>query len=218
MEEIKQALAPLTDSLPQGAREFLDSGGWWLVLGVLAVVVLLLAWALVDRVLRALFGRATLDADNDRELNENLAAYPPLSQPAGVRRLMVYHLPARLRLAVLAPVGTEVPMEADAAEKLLDRLVPGLAAIAASDHARIRLWPAQLSHQGFALAFHRRTQCPELEGESSHWVLISGRAQIGRQTVMVGLGLWTNEPTTMGRLTLEAHQWLDVLRMKVPEG
>jgi hypothetical protein len=215
MEEIKKILGPFTESLPPGVRDFLDTGGWWVVLGVVALVVLLLLWALLDRLIRALFGRRfTMPEESDREFQENLADYPPLSQVPGERLLTLYHLPVRLRLVVVAPLGTETRVDGNAIPQLLDRILPGLGALAVLEQARIRVWPAQLSHQGFTAAFHRRTRRPEPYDQPSHWVLASGRANAGGQAVLVGVGLWSDEPTTIGRVSLEMYQWLDVLRIK----
>jgi hypothetical protein len=102
-------------------------------------------------------------------------------------------------------------------EDLLDCIVPGLGAVAAHDAPQVRVWPPQLSQHGFAVIFQRRTQRPDPVGEPSHWVLVSGRANAGRQVVLVGMALWTDEPTVLGRVALEPHQWLDVLRIKTGE-
>jgi hypothetical protein len=218
MEGFTKRLTPLTDSLPPQARDFLDAGGWWVVLGVLALVLLLLLWAVVDRSLRALFRRRPPSlAETDRFFHENLASYPPPA-PTDLRRLALYHLPARLRLVVMAAIGTETRVDEAAVFQLLDRVVPGLGTVAAQEQPRIRIWPPQVSQQGFILAFHRRTQRSEPEGEPSHWLLAAGRAQWGRQAILLGLALWTDEPTTIGRLTIDPYQWLDVLRIKADGG
>jgi hypothetical protein len=217
MDDLKKRLTPLTDSLPPEMRDFLDAGGWWLVLGVVIVVLLLLLWALLDRSLRALFGRRLPSLEEaDRAFHENLADYPPPA-PEEAHRLSLYHLPVRLRLVVMAAIGTEAGVEEAAVLQLLDRVVPGLGTVAAQERPRIRIWPPQVSQQGFTIAFHRRTQRPEPEGEPSNWVLAAGRAQAGRQAVLLGLALWTEEPTTLGRLAIDTYQWLDVLRIKTTE-
>ena len=46
---------------------------------------------------------------------------------------------------------------------------------------------------------------------------MGGRAKVGGQPVLLGLGLWAERPNDVGRLTLEPHQWLDVLRLRTPE-
>ncbi len=138
-------------------------------------------------------------------------------RPPGVQWLYIYHLPVRLRLVVVAPPGKDAEVDALAVEKLLDAILPGLGAIAANDRPRIRVWPRQLSHQGFLATFHRCTIRGEPEGEPSRWILVVGRAGLGKQPVLLGLGLWAREANTIGRLTLEPHQWLDVLRLRTPE-
>jgi hypothetical protein len=218
MDELKRQLTPLTESLPPEVRDFLDAGGWWLVLGVGALVVLFLLWAVAERSLRVLFRRRPPSLEElDSEFHENLATYPPPA-PTDKRRLSLYHLPVRLRLVVMAAIGTETTIDETNALPLLDRVLPGLGAIAAQEQPRIRVWPPQVSQQGFILAFHRRTQRPEPDGEPSHWLLAAGRAQWGRQAILLGLALWTEEPTTIGRLTVNGYQWLDVLRIKPEEG
>src|SRR5262249_54075722 len=183
-----------------------------------ALVVLLLLWALVDRSVRALFRHPPRSLEQaDREFHENLADYPPPA-PIDTPRLTLYHLPVRLRLIVMAAIGTDPGIDEGTTLQLLDRIVPGLGAIAVQEQARIRIWPAQVSQQGFTLAFHRRTQRPEPEGEPSNWVLAAGRAQPGRRAVLLGMALWTEAPTMIGRLAIDTYQWLDVLRIKTPDG
>jgi hypothetical protein len=219
MEQLKHSLSPIADLLPPGVRDFLEGGGWWILLGVLGVVAVLLLWALVDKTLRVVFGRKRMSLEeSDREFYEDLAKYPSPEPLPRNRRLTVYHLPVRLRLVVLAAVGAEADPDTNAVDQLLDRIVPGLGGMAVLEHARVRVWSPQLTQQGFAAAFRRRTRRPEPEGESSHWVLAAGRAQAGQQAVLLGLALWAEEPTSIGRLALEPYQWLDVLRIKTVEG
>jgi hypothetical protein len=218
MDDFKRLMTPLTDSLTPGMRDFLDAGGWWIVAGLAALVLLLVLWAAVDRSLRRLFRHRPRSLEEaDREFHENLADYPPPA-PVGARRLTLYHLPVRLRLVVMAAIGADKAIEQGTALQMLDRIVPGLGEVAAHEQARIRIWPAQVSQQGFTLAFHRRSQRPGPEGEPSNWVLAAGRAHPGRQAVLLALALWTDEPTMIGRLAIDTYQWLDVLRIKTEEG
>src|SRR5438132_6827407 len=214
MEELNKTLAPVTESLPPAVRDFLEAGGWWLVLGALALVLLLVIWGIVDRLFRRLFRRRTPWGEWDKELNEELASYPPLVRSAGNQRLTVYHLPVRLRLVVLAPAGTETQVSIETVNQLLDQVVPGLGGIAANDQPRVRAWPPQLSQPGFAIAFQRHTRRPEPEGTPPHWLLVAGRAQVGRQTILLGLALWLDQPSALNPVVLEPHQWLDVVRIK----
>ena len=186
----------------------------WGILGGLGLVAFLLAAAVLGAVWRKLFRRgAKDDVDYDAALREDLEACPLPPPVPGPRRLTVYHLPVRLRLVVVAPAGHEGDVDATAVEKLLDLVLPGLGEVARQDRPRIRVWPAQFSQQGFALAFFRRAVRPEPEGHPSRWVLVAGRAQVGRNPVLVGLALWADEPNTYGQISLEPQQWRDVLRL-----
>ena len=102
----------------------------------------------------------------------------------------------------------------DQAEELLNRVLPGLRAIIAVDRPRIRVWPPQLSQQGFATAFFRHTVTGAKEGQPSPWILVAGRSQLNQPAVLLGLAISADEPNNLGRLSLEPHQWLDVLRIR----
>jgi hypothetical protein len=205
----------LTDLLPPGARGFLENGGWWVVLGVGGLLVLLLVWLL----LRPLFRRRRRAGPPQErpKLEEDLASYPPLPPSTGDRRLTVEGVPVRLRLVVFAPAGTESEIDPEDVHRLLDLVLPGLGAIAKHDRTRFRFWPTQLSYEGFAKHFHRNTPLPEGEGQPSRWVLVAGRAKVGGQSFMLGVGLQAIAPTPMGRRTLQPHEWPTVFRIRVRE-
>jgi hypothetical protein len=205
-DSMSELLDRLQELLPDGVPAWAVVAG----VGLIVVVVLLL---LLRRLWRALFRREKALIAWDRELDIDIDECPLPARPPGERQLTVYHQPARLRLVVVAPVGREGDVDATAVEKLLDRVVPGLGAAMQADRPRVRIWPAQMSHHGFTVSFHRHTPKAALRGEPSRWVLLAGRAQIGRKQLMIGLGLWSDEPTTIDRVNLEPHQWLDVLRL-----
>lgn len=187
----------------------------WIILGMLALVAFLLAAALLGAIWRALTRkRDTKPVDYDADLREELTECPMPPPIPGPRRLTVYHVPVRMRLVVVAPAGNEGDVDATAVEKLLSLVLPGLGDLAREDRPRIRVWPAQYSQQGFHIAFFRRAVKPEPDGFPSRWVLVAGRAELGRIPVYVGLGLWADEENTLGNIELEPHQWLDVVRMR----
>jgi hypothetical protein len=217
MDQLRETLRPLTDWLPPDVRDRLDVEVWALIFLVGGLIALLVGAALLRRLWRKLFGGRKEPADWDERHREVLSECPLPVRPPAPHVLTVYHLPVRLRLVILAPAGKEVEVDATAVEKLLDKLLPGLGAVAANDKPKIRVWPPQLSTQGFVHAFHRCTVRPEPDGEASRWILAAGRTQVGRQPVLLGLGLWAEEPNTIGRVNLEPHQWRDVLRLRAPE-
>jgi hypothetical protein len=207
---------PYLELLPQPAQDFLDQGGWWLVL-VVAAGLLLALLVIVRGAARKLFGQRP-PPDTEAGLREDLAGYPPAPAAPVRRRLVVEGYPARLRLVVLAPVGKAAQIDAADAEPLLEHVLRGLGSVARQDRPRVRVWPSQLSHQGFAVMFHRLTHKPEPEGSPSHWTLLAGRARVGPHYLLLGLALWTEEPTTLGRRTFEPDQWAAVLHTQDIEG
>jgi hypothetical protein len=213
MQPIRDALAPLTDWIPPEVRDYLPPEGWWLVMLVLALTGLLfLAHAL--RRLRRSLQRPRRNVDWDQPLREVLADYPPPARPPASGALLIYHVPVRLRLVVLAPGGQDFDIEPDQVESLLDRLVPGLTAVAEHDEPEVRVWPGQLSPQGFINLFHRCTITGAGEGEPSNWVLVAGRIVIARRPLLFGLALWAEEPNVFGRINLEPPQWREILRLR----
>lgn len=216
MEVVEKPPEWLLELLPEGARELLDGWAWWAVLGFLALAAVLLVLAVVGRLWRALFGRRAEPADDGR-LREDLAKLPPPPPDTGAWVLTVEGVPVRLRLVVLAPAGIDTALTAPMAGKLLDLLVPGMGAIVTRDQPPVRVWPPQLSYDGFANTFHRNTPRPEGEGGLSPWVLVCGRARVGAQQAMVGLALEAFRPTTVGRMRLQPHQWNTALRVRERE-
>ncbi len=217
MDEVRKALAPLTDWMPPEVRDLLPLEAWWSAMLVAALLGLLLAAHLLRGLWRGAFKRPRREVDWDKPLREVLAECPLPARPPGERELLAYHVPVRVRLVVVAPGGKDVDVDPEAVEALLDRLVPGLTEVALNDQPLLRVWPPQLSHQGFINAFHRCTIKPERDEQLSRWVLLAGRAAIAKQPLFFGLGLWAEQPNTLGRINVEPQQWLDVLRLRPTE-
>src|SRR5262249_48653680 len=115
-----------------------------------------------------------------------------------------------------AAAGKELQINAAAVDKILDRVLPGLGGVANQDRPAIRIWPPQMSYQGFGVHFHRCTPVPGSDDHPTPWVSVARPATVGTDPVLVGLGLWADEPTTVARKTLEPHEWGQVLRLQNP--
>jgi len=144
-------------------------------------------------------------------LLENLADYPPAGP--GPQRLIIHGQPLRLRLVVVAPMGKRSLPANGAVEPLLDDVLRGLGAIARQDRPRIRVWPAQLSQQGFPPTFFRLTQRPEPAGKRSRWVLVAGPVRAAGQPLLLGLALCAEDVVDLGNVVLQANEWDQVLRV-----
>ena len=155
--------------------------------------------------------RRSPPVDPEAALIENLGDYPPAGP--GPKRLLLYGQPLRLRLVVLAPMGKRALPADGAMEPLLDRVVPGLGDIARQDRPSIRVWPSQLSQQGFPPTFFRLTHRPEQAGKPSPWILAAGPVRAGGQQFLLGLALYADAPTEQGNLALQVNQWSQVFRV-----
>ena len=184
-----------------------------ILLFVGVVVAIAFALGMLMLVLYFLKGRPK-KIDPERGLEEHLAEYPPPPAVPGKRKLTVKSLPTRLRLVVVAPVSKTQAPNAHQAEALLDRVLRGLADVAKADKPRIVVWPSQLSNVGFAPTFFRLVHRPEPEHEASRWVLVAGPATAAGQKILLGLALWADEETDLGRIKLEPHEWNEVLDLE----
>jgi hypothetical protein len=205
-------LKPLIDLTPPDVQNFLNAGGWLVGVAVLALVALLILWSLV----RSVFRRRRKPIQGDPDLTENLAGYPLPPALWGSKRLTVHDLPVRLRLVVAAPLGTEGgSLAAEDIELLLDHVIPGLSAFLKSDKPRVRAWPTQLSHLGFAAAFRRFTQRPDPENQVSRWILVMGKALVGKRPLALGFAVLADRDNTLNRVVIEQpHQWMEVVKIK----
>jgi hypothetical protein len=196
-----------------GARDFVQGAGWYVILGIGGLIVLLLLWTIV----RALLPRGKKAAGGSRSLEENLEQYPAPPPRTGHRRLLVDGVPVRLRLVVIAPTGSDSDeaLDLDQLDALLERVLPGLGEIYKVDKPRVKRWKRQLSYQGFATHFFGNMLTGAAEGELSPWVLVAGRVKLKGMQLMLGLALLALKPTTVGERTVDAHEWESTLRVRM---
>jgi hypothetical protein len=152
--------------------------------------------------------------DPDSGLGEKLAAYPAAPRP-GTHRLTFEGQPVRLRLVVLAPAGRAMQLNSDMAEGVLQAIFHGLGEVADLDRPRIRIWPGQLSQEGFAPKFFENVDRGESQGKPSRWILAAGPAQAGQRAVLLGLALEATSPMARGNVRMDAEKWMEKLRVQV---
>lgn len=217
LEPIKTATAPYTQHLPPAVQEFLDDGGWWLLLLALVVAVGFWLRALWRRLRRAMSHKSRQRRkrhaqDKDSRLVIDLDLVGDAFTDPGPQQLTVRGQPGRLRLVILAPspsyVGELLP---EMAESLLDWLRPGLGEILDADKPRQVVWPRHPSLDRFVQRFHQLVQIPEVKGRRSPWVLISGAAHLGRQSVFLGLAVFLDKTSYRREIQVAREKWNEVL-------
>jgi hypothetical protein len=191
----------------QGALQTLTASPLLLYGGIGAGVLVLLV------VVIFFMSRGKKPVNPEGGLDEDLSEYPPAPGAAGPRRLTVHGRLVRMRLVVVAPVGKRTIADAGA-EALLDEVLRGLGQIAQQDRPRIKIWPPQLSRQGFAPTFFRLVHCPDRAGKASNWIMAAGPARAGGRPVLLGLAMWGEDKAPMEQKTLSETEWDEALQIK----
>src|SRR5262245_29440595 len=210
MMEVRSWWESLFQQLPEPAREY-----GWVIVAAAALVLLLLLWAIFDRlILRPLFGRRSEPVPGEEHLRVDVEKLPASVPASSSRRLVVEGVPARVRLVVLAPLGQgRAHALPDDPTTLFDRVLPGFGAVVRGDGALVKLWPAQVSRAGFAPKFHALVSTPDAADAPSRWVLAAGPVRAGDRQFSLGLALQTDEPCYLGRQTVTPDRWRWLLRI-----
>ena len=215
LEEVKADLAPVTERLPEPVQQFLDRGGWYVLFGVGALIILLWLRSLLRRLAGALKPRRRRKGRTKKvavNLKESLKGLGESYTEEGPRQITVKGTPARLRLVVLSLGSRNAgDLTPEMTDRVLDWIKPGLAEVTSGDYPRVRVWPPFYSADGFASAFAANVRIPEPKGERSRWVLVAGSVRMGRAVIQVGLGLYADEESTLRNVRVRGERWLDVL-------
>jgi hypothetical protein len=217
LAELEKDLGPLTKHLPEPVRTFLDGGGWWVVLGVAGLIALLWLRSLVRKLTRPQKRskhrkrKMVRKKTSGPKLKEDLAWIGSGYAEEGAQRLTIKRLPARLRLVILS-LGTRHTGELteDMADRVLDWMKPGLAAVVSHEPPAVRVWPPFYSAEGFATALATNVPIREPKGMKSHWVLVGGQVRMGRTIIHVGLAVYTEQASSLRMLRVKGERWMDV--------
>ncbi len=207
-------LAPkmMVDLLPDDLKAYAT---YIVLAGVAFVAFFVLLFCL--GILRLLFGGKANQASVEKNCAEDLAEYPDLKSTSGDRQLRAEGTPVRLRLVVMAPAGTASDVDIDEIPDILEKVVQGLGEICKHDKPRMKIWPTSPSYKGFGTQFHRNMLTGAEEGEQTRWVLVAGRVKVGKKQYMLGVAMQSIKLNTIGRRTIDAHEWASVLRVRVKE-
>jgi hypothetical protein len=182
------------------------------VLVGVGLMLVLLVWLVVGRWLRRSRDAATEPLSVETIDVSELADSGPVE---GSEHLTFYHVPVRLALLVLAPVGREGRLpDSDQLPELVDQLVPGLMRVLQSDRPQFRRWPAQLSSEGFTKAFFGHVRLPGDRGRGTPWCSIAGKFETEDRPYLAGLVCRAATRNSLSQVAVEhAGKWLDVLRV-----
>jgi hypothetical protein len=187
-------------------------GQWRAIAAVVGVAILFLVAAFV--VLRLRRKRPAELPRPDLFLDvTTLGQRPPATDGP---QLECYHLPVRIALVVLAPLGrTGAQPPEEELSRLIEGIVPGLARVYGRDRPEVRRWPPQLSFQGFTRTFFANIRLPGARGKATPWCSLAGRAELDGRKYVVGLILQAARPNSLSEHVVDREgAWLDALRVR----
>jgi hypothetical protein len=123
----------------------------------------------------------------------------------------------RLAALVIAPTGRgSEPPDEDRLPAIIDHLVPGLGAVLQAHRPTVRVWPAQLSTQGFANTFFANVPLPGDKGKATPWCALAGRFEADGQKFLAGLVLRAAANNNLSQLIVQREsQWIDLVRVRL---
>ncbi len=181
------------------------------------LVVLVALWIVVRVVARLLREREPKPSSSEpTEATVDLERLSlPLPVDGAASPLRLYHLPARLALVVVAPLGRESEVvEVDCVPVLLDRSVPGLGRLFDRTRPKTVVWPVQVSAAGFARRLATWLTANGRSLKNSPWTVVVGRSSADDRHYLLGLVLRTEQPTQLEVVEVDSpYKWLDTVRL-----
>jgi hypothetical protein len=119
-------------------------------------------------------------------------------------------------IVVIAPVGRGSPLpQADELPALFEQVVPGLSRVLTTQSAKIKLWPPQLSVQGFVQAFFTHYRLPGDRGKGTSWCLAAGKIEAGGRPLLLGLALAAAAPNSLSQFVVQHEaEWPRLLEIR----
>ena len=212
---INQSFAPISGLLPDKIRHFLESGGWWLIIGLALAVILRWLAKVISRVRKTLRKKGTGRKIGGPTGTIKLAEMPPAPSSPGDNYLAIKGIPGRVRVFVMSPGGSEAgELNAGMAESVADHIKPGLGLILDNDFPLVKVWNRQYSSSGFPYHFFSKVVSPDKKGNLSNWSLLAGTVSLGKFKVHVGMAIEFMEKNNLGWLEIKPDQWMNVLEVR----
>ena len=144
----------------------------------------------------------------------NLADLGTGGPPANGPQLTIVNVPVRLAQVIVAPAGRgELPPSDEAVAVLMDRILPGIAAVVKSHQPPFERWEGQLSAGGFCRVFFAHLGLDD-GGKGTPWCGIAGPIVYKDHRFFAGLVLCSAQPNNVGQYIMDSEtQWLDALRI-----
>lgn len=174
----------------------------------LIVVMLAIRWLLRPR--------KTKDSAAAEVEGADLASLPAEPAAADWPQLELYHVPVRLMVVVVAPIGRggTLPGEGQMPQ-IIEGILPGLMGVLQTHQPAFLRWPPQLSESGFAAKLNAAIKLPGQGGKGTPWSLTTGKVEVSGVRYLVGLVVRAESVNSVGQVAVEGPGgWLDCLRIR----
>lgn len=215
LTRINHSFSPVSGVLPESMRHFLESGGWWIVIGF--ALALILSWLrkVIRRVRKALKKKGKGRQQGGPAGTIRLSEMPPPPSSPGDHFLTVKGIPGRIRVFAMSPGGSEAgELNTSMAEAVANHIKPGLGQVLDNDFPLVKVWNRQYSSSGFPYHFFSKVVSPDKKGNISNWSLLAGTVPLGKFKVHVGMAVEFMEQNNLGWLEVKPDQWMNVLDVR----
>ncbi len=186
-------------------------------IAIVAMILLLVVASALLRFIKSLFKpkRAHSHSDDLAGGPIKLSDIDNVSPVPAAPKIDVYHIPVRVVLLVVAPLGRghRLPDE-DKLPKFLDELMPGLMNVMQVHQTEIRHWQSQLSSSGFTNMFFSQVPLPGEHGKGTPWCAVAGRVESPAGNFAIGFVGRADEDNGLTQIEIPQQTgWLDVVRI-----
>ena len=216
LEKINKNLAPISSLLPSNLSHFLESGGWWMFIGLANFLIIWWLGKVINRFRKVLKKPKKSVRNKPKSIEPiKLAELTPSINSPGKTYLTIKNIPCRIRVFVMSPAGSDSgELHFSMAEAVADHIKPGLGTIVDHDYPLIEIWNRQYSSSGFPFTFFSKVISPDAKGTYSNWAQVAGTVSLGKFNVHVGMALEFMEKNNVGKLEIQSDKWLDLLDVR----
>jgi hypothetical protein len=213
LDPVYSFLQPVTKHLPVPAQDFLNSGGWLLVLPLAGILAF--SWPRIHR------GRTRLHHRRRKRRVRDVGPLIQLSEIGesltglGEHQLTVQGHPGRLRLLVAAPaLPTVAPLSDSAQRALLDSVVPGLGQLLESDFPKVIAWSDAEACTRFRATLLERVKFPDGTPDAPRWLLLSGAVAAPAGRYHLALAVLGEQPVAARVLEVPEGGWANFVKVR----
>lgn len=181
---------------------------------IIALIVAAVLFSVARWLLKAIRKPKAIAVAPDLELD--VANLPIADVASASPKLEIYGIRSVVVAVVVAPSGRDADEPPKrVAFHLLEAVTPGFGEVLAGHQPLLRIWPAQLSSQGFAQLFFSHARLPGDSGRGTSWTSAAGKVQWKGKSFLVGIVFHAEKPMELGQRVMDhGGLWVEMLRVR----